>query len=103
MLDAEQHRAPYQDLPVDEWMWCKAMGVDVAMARGRLLSEDESAARQPDPCLGLNDSINETLDVLLIGAGFFSPAGTSSTGCANSASRPTSSTPPRTSAASERH
>ncbi|MFT3804499.1 MAG: sigma-54-dependent Fis family transcriptional regulator [Burkholderiaceae bacterium] len=45
LLDAEQRRPPYHDLLVDEWMRCKAMGVDVAMARGRLLSEDEFQQR----------------------------------------------------------
>lgn len=56
VLDVEERRSPYQQLLLSEWQRCTALGVDVAMTKGRRLSEDEFNRRRESEQLLLQTS-----------------------------------------------
>lgn len=63
VLDVEERRSPYQQLLLSEWQRCTALGVDVAMTKGRLLSDDEFGRRREAEQLLLQTSVPIVQDV----------------------------------------
>ncbi|WP_022980724.1 sigma-54-dependent Fis family transcriptional regulator [Ideonella sp. B508-1] len=57
VLDLEERRTTYHELLLGEWQRCTALGVDVAMTRGRLLSSEEFRRRQEAEQLLLETSV----------------------------------------------
>ncbi|MCA6215167.1 sigma 54-interacting transcriptional regulator [Ideonella sp. B7] len=56
-ISLDEHRPPYHALLLDEWQRCSALGVDVAMTRGRLLTPEEFRRRQEAELLLLDTSV----------------------------------------------
>ncbi len=46
LVDVEERRTPYHQMLIDEWQRCSTLGVDVAMTKGRRLSEGEFRQRR---------------------------------------------------------
>lgn len=63
LLDLEDRRTPYHQLLVDEWQRCSTLGVDVAMTRGRRLSDHEYRMRREAEHLLIETSLPIIRDV----------------------------------------
>ncbi|TDU30935.1 transcriptional regulator of acetoin/glycerol metabolism [Panacagrimonas perspica] len=63
VLDTEERRTPYLQLLLSEWQRCSALGVDVAMTKGRRLSEEEFRQRRQAEQLLLQTSVPVVQDV----------------------------------------
>ncbi len=63
LIDLEERRNPYHQLLLDEWQRCTALGVDVAMTKGRRLSEEEFRRRREAEQLLLETSVPIVQDV----------------------------------------
>lgn len=63
LIDIEECRTPYHQMLVGEWQRCTALGVDVAMTRGRHLSDDEFRHRLEAEQLLLQTSVPIIQDV----------------------------------------
>jgi sigma-54 dependent transcriptional regulator, acetoin dehydrogenase operon transcriptional activator AcoR len=63
VLDLEEPRTPYHQLLLDEWQRCSALGIDVAMTKGRHLSDDEFRQRREAEQLLLETSVPIVKDV----------------------------------------
>lgn len=63
VLDTEERRTPYLQLLLSEWQRCSALGVDVAMTKGRRLSEEEFRQRREAEQLLLQTSVPVVQDV----------------------------------------
>ncbi|MGH8518113.1 MAG: sigma-54-dependent Fis family transcriptional regulator, partial [Panacagrimonas sp.] len=63
VLDVEERRSPYQQLLLSEWQRCTALGVDVAMTKGRRLSDEEFRHRREAEQLLLQTSVPIVQDV----------------------------------------
>ncbi len=63
VLDTEERRTPYLQLLLGEWQRCSALGVDVAMTKGRRLSEEEFRQRREAEQLLLQTSVPIVQDV----------------------------------------
>jgi transcriptional regulator of acetoin/glycerol metabolism len=63
LIDLEERRNPYHQLLLGEWQRCTALGVDVAMTKGRRLSEDEFRHRREAEQLLLETSVPIVQDV----------------------------------------
>lgn len=63
VLDLEECRTPYHQLLLNEWQRCTALGVDVAMTKGRRLSEEEFRRRRESEQLLLETSVPIVQDV----------------------------------------
>ena len=57
LLDTEEPRNPYHQLLVGEWQRCSALGVDVAMTKGRRLSDNEFRLRREAEQMLLETSV----------------------------------------------
>ncbi|ABM97372.1 sigma-54-dependent Fis family transcriptional regulator [Methylibium petroleiphilum] len=63
LLDIEERRTPYHQLLLGEWQRCSSLGVDVAMTKGRRLSDDEFRLRREAEQLLLETSVPIVQDV----------------------------------------
>ena len=63
LLDVEERRTPYHQLLLTEWERCSALGVDVAMTKGRRLSDEEFRLRREAEQLLLETSVPIVQDV----------------------------------------
>lgn len=63
LVDVEECRTPYHQLLVGEWQRCTALGVDVAMTKGRRLSDQEFRHRRDAEQLLLETSVPIVQDV----------------------------------------
>jgi len=63
LIDITERRSPYQQLLLSEWQRCRGLGVDVAMAKGRRLSDNEFRLRVQAEQLLLETSVPIVQDV----------------------------------------
>lgn len=63
VLDLEERRSPYLQMLLGEWQRCSALGVDVAMTKGRRLSDHEFRLRREAEQLLLETSVPIVQDV----------------------------------------
>jgi len=63
LVDVEECRTPYHQLLVGEWQRCTALGVDVAMTKGRRLSDEEFGRRRQAEQLLLETTVPIIQDV----------------------------------------
>ena len=63
VLDVEERRSPYQQLLLHEWQRCTALGVDVAMTKGRRLTDDDFTRRRDAEALLVQTSVPIVEDV----------------------------------------
>lgn len=63
VLDVEERRSPYQQLLLDEWQRCTALGVDVAMTKGRRLTDQDFTHRRDAEALLVQTSVPIVEDV----------------------------------------
>ena len=63
VLDIGERRSAYQQLLLHEWQRCTALGVDVAMTKGRRLSDDDFTRRKDAEALLVQTSVPIVEDV----------------------------------------